>query len=191
MRAPFTARTMCWVAGAPAEIAGERFADVASRRRSGSRRNAVIVIRMPGVQKPHCSPCASWNASWRGLRRPRAWRKTLDGGDRRAVGLHREHQARADRLAVHQHGAGAAHAVLAADVGPGEPQLAAQEVAQQPPRFDVARARDAIDDESKGEADWHRHTTAKPDGEVKATYRRPGSRGIHPHHPVRAVRASV
>ena len=49
---------------------------------------------------------------------------------RAAVGLHRQHQAAAHDLAVHAHGAGAAHAVLAADVRAGQAQLLAQEIHQ-------------------------------------------------------------
>src|SRR5947208_3134170 len=62
-----------------------------------------------------------------------ARREALDGRQLSAVRLHREHQAGAHRLAVEQHGAGAAHAVLAADVGAGEPQVLAEEVAQDQP----------------------------------------------------------
>ena len=50
----------------------------------------------------------------------RRGRQPLDGGDGVAVGLHREHQAGAHRLAVDQHRAGAADAVLAAGMGAGE-----------------------------------------------------------------------
>jgi hypothetical protein len=42
-----------------------------------------------------------------------------------AVGLHREEQAGAHRLAVEEHGAGAADAVLAADVGAGQAEVVA------------------------------------------------------------------
>ena len=47
-------------------------------------------------------------------------RKPLDGGERMPVGLHCEHQAGTNRHAVEQDGAGAANAVLAADMGAGE-----------------------------------------------------------------------
>ena len=57
--------------------------------------------------------------------------QALDRRDLGAVGLHREHQARAGRLAVDQHRARPADAVLAADVRAGEPQVLAQEVDQQ------------------------------------------------------------
>ena len=55
----------------------------------------------------------------------------LHRGDLGAVELRGEHQARAGGLAVDQHGAGAARALLAAGVGAGEGQLVAQEVQQQ------------------------------------------------------------
>src|SRR5688572_694360 len=44
------------------------------------------------------------------------WRKALDRLDLRALDLHGEHQAGALRLAVHEHRARAADAVLAADM---------------------------------------------------------------------------
>ena len=57
-----------------------------------------------------------------------------------AVGLHGEHDAGAHRLAVEEHRAGAADAVLAADVRAGQTQLVPQEVAEQKARLD-GRAR--------------------------------------------------
>ena len=68
-------------------------------------------------------------------RRQRAVRlgQALDGGDLRAVGADREQEAGADRGAVQQDRAGAAHPVLAAHVGAGQPQVVAEAVGQQPP----------------------------------------------------------
>ena len=57
----------------------------------------------------------------------------FDGHNLVAVGLHGEHQAGTDRLAVEQDGTGPAHAMLAADVGAGQSQIVAQKVAQQQP----------------------------------------------------------
>ena len=54
---------------------------------------------------------------------------------RRALGLHREHQAGARRHAVDLHGAGAADAVLAADMGAGGAEDVAQEIAEQQARL--------------------------------------------------------
>ena len=46
-----------------------------------------------------------------------------------------------------QHGAGAAHAVLAPDVGAGEPQRVAEHVDQEPARLDGELVTDAVDGE--------------------------------------------
>ena len=48
----------------------------------------------------------------------------------RAVALHREGQAAAHDLAVQQHRAGAAHAMLAADMTAGQRQILAQKIDQ-------------------------------------------------------------
>ena len=65
----------------------------------------------------------------------------FDGADLSAVGLHREHQAGAHRLAVDQHGAGAAHAVLAADMRAGLPAILADRIGQRAARLDLDRVR--------------------------------------------------
>ena len=67
--------------------------------------------------------------------------EALDGADLLAVGLHGEHQAGAHRLAVDDHRAGAADAVLAADMGAGLAAILADGVGQRAPRLD-ARSRD-------------------------------------------------
>ena len=64
-------------------------------------------------------------------------REPLDGLERMAVGLHREHQARANRLGVEQHGACPANAVLASHMRSGQPRLVADEVRQQGARLDL------------------------------------------------------
>ena len=53
------------------------------------------------------------------------------------VGLDGEHQARADGRAVEEDGAGAADAVLAAEMGAGEPDILAERVGEGPPRLDL------------------------------------------------------
>jgi hypothetical protein len=45
-----------------------------------------------------------------------------------AVGLHCEHETRANRFIVQQHCASAANAVLAADMGPREPKIIADKI---------------------------------------------------------------
>ena len=69
----------------------------------------------------------------------------LDGLHRRAVDLDREQAAAAHRDAVEAHRAGAADAVLAADVGAGEPEAVPEEVGQEQPRLDVLADDLAVD----------------------------------------------
>ena len=71
--------------------------------------------------------------------------QTLDGANFLAVGLHREHQAGAHRLAVDDHRAGAANAVLAADMGAGLPAILADGVDQRAPRLDRDGVVAAVD----------------------------------------------
>src|SRR5262245_66068814 len=80
-------------------------------------------------------------------------RETFDGGDLRALGLHREHEARAHCRAVDQHRAGAADAVLAADMRAGEAEVMAQAVGERQPRLDADFDLFAVDFESYGHGD--------------------------------------
>ena len=61
-----------------------------------------------------------------------------------AVELHREQKARAHAVAVDQHRAGAADAVLAADMRAREAERAAQEVGEQQTRLDGALVSVAV-----------------------------------------------
>ncbi len=79
-------------------------------------------------------------------------RQTLDGRDLVAVGLHREHQAGSYRLAIDQHRAGAADAVLAAGMGAVEQKILAQRVEQRLARLDIGASSDAVD----AQIDFHR-----------------------------------
>ena len=133
-----------------------------------------MLIRMPGVQKPHCRACASRNAACSGCSSvPPGGRQALDRRHRGAVDLDGEHQARAHRLTVHQHGAGAADAVLAADVRAGEAELVAQEVAEEQARLDVGGVGRAID--GHADAETFRHGVTRPErgSNVKANERQP------------------
>ena len=78
-------------------------------------------------------------------------RQALDGLDLGAVALHRQHQAAAHDLAVHPHGAGAADAVLAADMAAGERQILAQEIDQRLARLDALSDALAVDGEGNVE----------------------------------------
>ena len=72
-------------------------------------------------------------------------REPLDRPERAAVRLDREHQAGPDGLAVELDGAGAAHALLAADLRASEPGAVPDEVRQERPRLDIALVRRAVD----------------------------------------------
>src|SRR5262245_53650019 len=75
--------------------------------------------------------------------------QALDGADRPALGLHRKHQTRAHGLAIEQDGAGAADAVLAADVGAGLAAVVADGVDQRAARIDADVMAPAVDGERK------------------------------------------
>src|SRR4051812_34153476 len=70
--------------------------------------------------------------------------QALDGRDLAAVGLHREHGAGFDRLAVQHHGAHAAVRRVAADVRAGEAEILADEMHEQEARFDFRLAHRAV-----------------------------------------------
>ena len=82
--------------------------------------------------------------------------QAFDRGDRAALVLHRQRQARQDALAVDQHRAGAAGALVAALLGAGEMQVLAQQVEQRCPDIDRKVAGLSVDDEM--------HMQALPDG---------------------------
>ena len=79
-----------------------------------------------------------------GVQIVRAGVQTLDGRHLPAIRLHGEEQAGADGFTVEEYGAGAADAVLAADVRARQAQVVAQEIAQQQARLDFALIRAAI-----------------------------------------------
>ena len=91
--------------------------------------SSAAVISMPGVQKPHCRALRATNAACRSAISPRVV-QAFDGHHLAAVGLHRQHQAAAHDDAVDAHRAGAADAMLAAQMRTRETQLGAQEIDQ-------------------------------------------------------------
>ena len=58
-------------------------------------------------------------------------------------------------MAVEQDGAGAAYAVLAAEMGAGEAQLLAHEVRQREPHLDLLVIGPAVDGEGNPTRLWH------------------------------------
>ena len=71
--------------------------------------------------------------------------KSLDGFDRRAMRLRRQHQAGANDLSVHAHRARTAHPVLATDMRARQLQLLAQEVREIKARQDLRIDALAVD----------------------------------------------
>ena len=71
--------------------------------------------------------------------------EALDRHELGAVGLHRQHQARAGGFAIEQDRAGAADAVFASNMCAGEPEVVADEIDQQLARLGEALARRAVD----------------------------------------------
>ena len=63
-------------------------------------------------------------------------RDTFDGQEVVTVGLHGQHEAGSRRAPVEENGAGAAYAVLAAEVGAGEAKLVAHEVRERHAHLD-------------------------------------------------------
>ncbi len=99
------------------------------------------------MQNPHWSAWCSWKD---GLQR--AGLEAFDRAHVAAVGLDGEREAGAHRLAVELHRAGAADAVLAADLGAGQP-LVADEVRQQRARLHLGLVLGAV--EAHGDAARH------------------------------------
>ncbi len=135
------------VAGAPAQVAADRLARLLAGRGGvvaqvggdggdEARRAEAALQRMALVEgllhRPHAA-----------VGRPAA----LDGRDGCAVEGDREHQAGPHRVAVDEDRAGAADAVLAADVRAGEPQVVPQRVGEQPAGRQREVVRRAVDAE--------------------------------------------
>src|SRR5215468_12633114 len=74
-----------------------------------------------------------------------ARRDAFDGEKVVAVRLNRKQQARSRRATIHQDGAGAAYAVLAAEMRAGEPELVADEIRQRDPDLDLFPVAFAVD----------------------------------------------
>ena len=103
---------------------------------------------IPGVQKPHCRPWHSRNASCTGCSWPFVARPSIVVTSC-AVGLDRQHVARLHAAAVEVDRARAAVAGVAADDGAGLAELLAQVLHEQHAGFDVVGDLRSVD----GEAD--------------------------------------
>jgi hypothetical protein len=128
------------VARAPAQVAGQRDADLVLGHRAPL---PFTQQRVGGDQEARGAEATLQRVMLgeRALQRAElavGGGQPLDGGDRSPVGLHGEHQTGPDRLAVERDRTRSAHAVLAADVGAGEPGVMADEVREQRARLDQA-----------------------------------------------------
>ena len=99
---------------------------------------------MPGVQKPHCRPWHSRNASWTGRSCRRSTRPSTVVISL-AVGLDGQHDAGSHARAVEQDRAGAAVAGVATDDGARLAQLPAQVLHEQHAGFDVVGDLGSVD----------------------------------------------
>src|SRR5262249_6948721 len=132
------------ISGAPAEIASQLLA-----QRRALEGDAVIGQRDGGEQEPRRAVPAL-----EGVRIAKCLlhgvqlappRETLNGRDRPAVRLGRQHQARLHRLAVEQYRARTTDTLLASDVSPVKLELVAQEVDQQATALDLPFVCAAVD----------------------------------------------
>ena len=103
---------------------------------------------IPGMQKPHCTAPWSRNASCIGASRPSAASPSMVTSP--AIRLDGQHQARVDRPAVDEHGAGAALAFRAALLGPRELHLIAQHREQRVVRLHIQGDGLSVDSQRNG-----------------------------------------
>src|SRR6185295_8736374 len=136
------------VAGAAAEIAGNRVPDFRFARTIGLRQQPVGGHQHAGRAEAALQSVLLAEALLQRMQLAVAL-EPLDGDDRGAVGLDGQHRARLDRLEIDDDGAGAAVRRVAPDVRAGHLQLIAEEVHQQQARIDLRLVRDAVD----GDAD--------------------------------------
>src|ERR1700756_350073 len=140
------------IAGAAADVPGEAVADLVLRAGTPAhdqvacgdqhRRRAVPALQRVALMK-----------SLAQCRDDRIAGKAFDGLDLAIVAGDREHQAGARRLTVDKDRAGAAHAVLAAEMGPGQIAPFAQKVGQRQARRHVIGNLAAVDaDADRGHA---------------------------------------
>src|SRR6202035_5968333 len=144
-------RTHDWrVTRAPAQMPAQQIADAFLIRPWVLAQEAVERHQDPGCAKAALQRVISLEGRLQNAETVRRRRQAFHGSDLTTVDLHREREAGARRLAVDADGAGAAHAVFAADMRPGRADLMPQEVGQQQPRLRLAGARFAVQGEADG-----------------------------------------
>ncbi len=107
---------------------------------------------MPAVQKPHWSAWLRRNACCSTPSRSADGARPFDRLELAAIDLRGEREAGPRQHAVDDNSAGAADAVLAADMGAGRAQLVTQEIGQQHARLGLALDRLAVEREADGMA---------------------------------------
>src|SRR5579859_8141215 len=142
------------VAGAPAEVAGQRASDACGRRVGLLTKAGLHRHQDPRRAEPALQRVTFVERLLKGMQRRGAGSHSLDGRDPVAIRLDREHQARPDRLPVQLDRARPAHSVLAAEVRAREPGVVADEVRQQQASLNLAQ-HDAT-------VDLHRNAAAHP-----------------------------
>src|SRR5436305_325183 len=105
------------VAGAAAQMAGQHLADLLVGRRRMLREKRAGAHDDAGRAVAALEPVLGPEGLLDRMQ-PLSGRDALDGRDLPAVDLNRQHETGANRRAVEEHGAGAAHAVLAPDMRP-------------------------------------------------------------------------
>ena len=110
-----------------------------------SRRNSSSVVSIPGRAEAALQAMVLVEGLLQRMQLVGARRDAFDGEDLVAVRLHREHQAGARRQPVQEDGAGAAHAVLAAEMGAGQAELVADEVGEGDAHLDLFLVALAVD----------------------------------------------
>src|SRR3984893_544571 len=133
------------VAGAAAEVAAEKFADVAFARIGSPReimieRNEDAGGTEAALQRVMAAERLLQDRETIGRRR-----QTLNGANFRAVDLRRECEAGAREPSVDLDGASAADAMLTADMGACEPERMAEEIGEQHARLRLGLDRTAVD----------------------------------------------
>ena len=140
------------VARAPAQVPGERFPHFVRARRWILGQSARADRIMPGVQNPHWAAPEPRKGVLQRIERIAL--EPFDRHERAAGEPRRQHQARADRLAVEQDGARAAHAFAAPVLGAGEREDVPDEIEDREVRRRIDPARPAVEREIEARASW-------------------------------------
>ena len=132
------------VAGAAADLAGDRLADLRVGRVRVASSSARAVSIIPGVQKPHCRPCSSMKPCCTGSSTPSTSSpSTVRISCPAAIAASTVHDLTGSPSISTTHVA--AVGGVTAPVRAGQAELVAQEVDEQHPRLDVAGRAPPVD----------------------------------------------